>query len=113
MKHKRLKPTVRKDAIITVALALASDSHYQKLTRDQIATAAEVSGPAIQYHFKTMTRLRGEIMRAAVKRECLPVIAQGVLAKDPQAAKAPNDLQCKALLDNLPPLLRDQEGPTA
>lgn len=93
----RLKPDVRKDQILTKALELAAQSHYLKLTRDTIADALEISGPAIQYHFGTMGRMRRELMRAAVKREDLTVISQGLLAKDVQAGKASSDLQERAI----------------
>ena len=98
MKHDtRLKPAVRRDQILTTALSLAESSHYLQLTRDKIARALGLSGPAVQYHFGTMAKLRSEIMRAAVKREYLPVIAQGLMARDRQAAKADPDLKTRAL----------------
>lgn len=96
MKQKRLKPAVRKDEVVTAALKLAAASHYLKVTREDIAGAVGVSGPAIQYHFGTMPRLRNEVMRAAVKRPVLAVLAQGLVAKDPQALKASEALRLQA-----------------
>lgn len=93
---KRLKPDARKAQILTAALALARESHYLKLTRDDIAKAVNLSGPAVQYHFQTVKKLRNEIMRAAVKRVDLVVIAQGLGAKEPHAERAPADLQQRA-----------------
>lgn len=97
-KQRRYKPSVRKDSAIAAALDLAEQSHYLKVTRDQIAAAVGVTGSAIQYHFKTMAQLRSELMRAAVKRERLIVIAQGLTTSDTQAVKAPIALQRRALL---------------
>lgn len=88
MKTKRLKPEARKDEIITAALALAERSHYTRVTREAIAAAISIKGPAIQYHFGTMGQLRRELMRAAVKQGNLIVIAQGLTSGDEQAKKA-------------------------
>jgi AcrR family transcriptional regulator len=96
-KQTRMKPEARKDEILTAALGLAANSHYLKVTREQIGKAAGVSGTAVQYHFHTMTQLRNQLMRAAVKRKFLPVIAQGVMAADTQAMKAPIGLRYEAV----------------
>lgn len=97
MKQTRMKPEARKEEILTAALAIASMSHYLKVTREQIARKAGVSATAVQYHFHTMCQLRKELIRAAIKRECLPVIAQGYVAKDPCVLRAPEDLRRRAV----------------
>ena len=97
MTVKRLKPEVRKEEIIACALELAQATDYARLTRDQIAKAAGVSGPAILYHFSTMQQLRNAVMRTAVKRENLLVIASGLLAKDPHALRADPELARRAM----------------
>lgn len=82
---------------MTAALVIATNTHYTKVTRDQIAKKAGVTGTAVQYHFHTMPQLRRELMRAAVKRECLPVVLQGYMVKDPHALKASDDLIRRAI----------------
>ena len=100
-KQHRLKPAIRKEEIISAALELAEKSHYQKITRNQIAKAAGVTGPAVQYHFKTMTQIRRDIMRAAVKQERLRVIAQGLVAEDHRAVSGASPELKKRALDAL------------
>jgi len=98
MIQRRHPPAVRRDEILTAALALAEQSSYKTISRAQIAKAVGVSEAAIQYHFHTMARLRGDLMRAAIKRECLPVIAQGLVAKDARAIRSSNaELRQRAL----------------
>lgn len=97
MKQKRLKPSVRKDAILTAAIKLAKKTHYLKVTRLQIAEAVGVSGPAIQYHFKTMKQLQRDMMRAAIHQECLQVIAQGIVANDRHVGKIAPELKQRAI----------------
>jgi AcrR family transcriptional regulator len=104
-KQVRLKPEARRDEILSAALGLAIKTHYSMLTRDAVAEAAGISGPAVLYHFKSMARLRKAIMRAAVARELLSVVLQGLMLDDPIAMGASTDLQERArasvaLVDN-------------
>lgn len=87
--HRRLKPEVRKEHILRAALLLAKKHGYTHVTRDQVARAVGVTGQAIQYHFKTMTQFRRDLMRFAVAQKCLAVVAQGLALRDPRAQAAP------------------------
>ena len=93
----RADPALRKEAILRVALDLASRDGYLKITRQQIAEAAGVSTGVINQRFGTMDSLRSDLMRRAVKMQCLPVIAQGLVSKNPHAMKAPIELKEKSL----------------
>lgn len=93
----RLTPEVRKAQLIDVALKLASKHGLANLRRDQIAEAAEVSPALVSHCLGTMTEMRRTIMRQAVARQVLPVIAEGIVAKDKAALKAPPDLKQRAL----------------
>jgi AcrR family transcriptional regulator len=97
MKHKRQKPDVRKDAITAVALRLAAETHYMQVQRKQIADELGVTPPALTYHFGTMQQLRRAIMRAAIDKEDLVVIAQGLVGQDEHAKKAPEALRRRAV----------------
>lgn len=95
---KRLKPEVRKEQVIEAALSLAAKSHYLEVGREEIASALGFSASTIRYHFKTLTQLRKEVVRAAVKQEHLAVIAQAVTANHPQAVKVSKALRRRALM---------------
>ena len=97
MNTTRLDPAERKAAILANALQLAIDGHYLQVTRDEIAAAGGHGSPLVQHYFGSMLNLRRLVMLEAIKLECLPVIAQGVLAKDRHALKAPVDLRKLAL----------------
>jgi len=97
MKQTRMKPDARKEEILAAALPLAVAHGYAKVTRDQIAAAAKVSGPTLHYHFGTIAQLRRDLMRYAVRESCLRVIAQGILVRDPQAMKADVGLRRQAM----------------
>ena len=93
MKNTRMKPEARKEDILRAALALAIQHGYTELSRERIADAAGVTGPAIQYHFATMPQFRRDLMRYAVRERCAIVVAQGLALRDPQAQKADDELR--------------------
>ena len=93
----RLTPDVRKAQLTDVALKLAAKHGLANLRRDQIATAAEVSPGLVSHCLGTMTEMRRTLMRQAVAREILPVIAEGIVAKDKAALKASPELKQRAL----------------
>lgn len=84
--------------ILRAALDVAPRVGYSKLTREDIARKANIPASLVSYHLGTMTELRRQIMREAVRTECLPVIAQGLAVGDRQARKAPAELKHRALM---------------
>lgn len=94
----RLQPSDRKELIIEAALRVASrPGGWSTMTREAVAKAAEVSDGLVSMHFGTMVQFRRSVMRAAVSREVLPVIAQGVVMGDKTALKADASLKTKAI----------------
>lgn len=94
---KRLSPEIRAEQILAAALTLAKDVGYTNVTRESVAALAKVSPALISVRIGTMAVFRRKLMRYAVRLECLPVIAQGLSARDPHARKAPEALKLKAL----------------
>lgn len=93
----KLEARERTAQILAAALKLAAKDGYGRITREAIAAAAGVSPGLVTHHMGTMEQLRRDVMREAVRAECLPVIAQGLVARDRHALKAPDPLQKKAL----------------
>jgi AcrR family transcriptional regulator len=93
----RLDPKERKNQILDVAVTLAATYGINTLRRDSVAKAAEVSDGLVSRYFNTMNQLRRAVMRAAVHREILPIIAEGIALRDPDALKASEELRAKAL----------------
>jgi AcrR family transcriptional regulator len=92
-----MKPADRKKQILDVAVELSKKQGYQRVTRDDVARAAECACGLINRYFETMIQLRRAVMRAAVKQGVLEIVAQGIVAKDAQALKAPEELKQRAL----------------
>jgi len=93
----RLDSKLRKADLLQVALQLSSKYNYTNVTRWAVAQRAGVSPSLVSRYFNTMTQLRRDVMRHAVREGLLDIVAQGLFAKDPHALKAPRELKEKAL----------------
>lgn len=89
----RTTPDVRRDVIMRAAVATAEMIGYDKMTRDEIAEMAGCSPSLVSRYLGTMVQLRRDVMRYAVAREHLRIIAQGLIAKDKHALKAGVELR--------------------
>lgn len=90
---KRMQADDRRDQLLAAALVIAERTHYAHMTREEIADHAGVTRNLVTHYFGTMTQFRRDIMRAAVRQKNLRVIAQGLMARDPHALKAPEELR--------------------
>ena len=97
MKPKRLEPAAREAEILAAALKLAATRGYAKISREQIAEAAGCSTGLVSRYFGTMTNLRRTLMRKAIERRIVKVVAQGLADGNPLARKAPDDLRSEAV----------------
>lgn len=93
----RLSPGDRTEQILRAAVEAAKTIGYDKLTRDVVAAKAGCSIGLVSLRFKTMPQLRRAVMRRAIADGVLPVIAQGIVAKDVHALKAPEKLRRQAI----------------
>lgn len=97
-RFRRVNDTaVRVEELITSALGLAAVVGYQQVTREAIAECCGVSCGTISRYFGTMTNMRRTLMRQAVTRGVVPIIAQGLAAGDQHARAADQALKSQAL----------------
>lgn len=97
MKQTRMKTEARKEDILAAALLLAERQGYTAITRNDIAKAAGIKGPTLHYHFGTMAQLRRDLMRYAIRQDSVKVVAQGIVANDPQAMKLDEETRRRAM----------------
>jgi len=93
---RKQPPNLRADMVVA-ALRVARRVGYAHMTRDAIATEAGCSTGQVTIVLGTMPQLRRSVMRAAVQARDLPVIAQGLAARDANARSAPDDVKRLAL----------------
>lgn len=91
-----MTPRDRTDALLTTALHLAAAHGYATLTRESIALAAGVSPALVSARLGTMDAMRRSVMRAAVARGCVAVVAQGLAVRDRWALRADDELKARA-----------------
>lgn len=88
----------RKEQILKAALKVAEKpGGWANLTRLAVAKAAGCSESLPSAHFGTMRNFKRAIMREAIRTNNHKVIAQGVIAGDPVALKAPAEVRQAAL----------------
>ncbi len=86
-----------REKILEAAYQMAVRNGFNTLTRDSIAAEAEIAKGAINHHFGTVSVVRNEVMRIAIEREQLSIIAQGLATDDGIAKSAPLELRTRAL----------------
>lgn len=94
---KRMKPADRKASILEAALYVAEEMGYTKFRLVDVAARAECSTGLVMSYWPTMARVRRDVMRAAVKRELLHIIAVGIALGEPSCGKLSHDLRARAL----------------
>lgn len=93
---KRLNPTDRKPLLVDAAVAAATAHGYRRMTRDHIAAEANVSPGLVSLYLGTMPNVRRVVMREAVRRGVVSIVAEGLAERDKQALKAPPALKSEA-----------------
>ena len=84
--------------ILNAAFDLAATDSYQWITRDQVAANAGVSAGTVNTVFGEMRLLKQAVIRLAIERRNLHIIAEAIGAKHPIiAAECPEDLRAEAL----------------
>lgn len=91
------KERARRNArILEAAISLAKADGYQWITRQAVAHRARCSVGSVNNAFGRMIELKRAVMRAALERELIDIIAQGLADGSPIAATASADLKQKA-----------------
>jgi AcrR family transcriptional regulator len=91
------KPTHGRDELMSAALTVAQRDGYRQMSCESVAIEGKCSRGLINKYFGTMLQLRRAVMRAAVVRRNLLVIAQGLAAGDVHANEASTMVKRDAL----------------
>lgn len=94
----RANPVLRKNQILTsaIALALTNGHDYRSITREMVADAAQVSPTLVTRYFSSMALLQAEIMETAICKDIPRIIAQGLANGDSIAVTACQALKTRA-----------------
>ena len=94
--NKRLLPEIRAADLLAAALRVATRNGWRTLTREAVATEAQVSPGLVSLHLGTVDNMRRDVMRAAIRERCVRVVAEGLALNDRHARKAPDELKLAA-----------------
>ena len=83
--------------IQNAAIGLAREGGLSNITRDNVASRADVSAGLLYYYFPSVAYLRTQVMELAIERDDAALLMQGVRVLDPAALKAPEALKQEAL----------------
>lgn len=92
-----IKVENRNRAVLDAAIALAERAGMAAVTRPRVASETGLATGTVSNAFGSMDGLRDAVMAAAVERELLPIIAQGLLERYAIALAAPLELKQRAL----------------
>lgn len=93
---KDLLMSIKKIKILEVAIELARELSYQKITREAIAERLNISTALITYYFGTVEGLKDAVMKKAVDDELLDIICQGLASHNKIAKDCAPQLKFKA-----------------
>lgn len=71
-----------RDKILSAAYDLAVENGLEGLSRCAVARKARMAESSVGYHFGALKYLRREVLRLAIIRGNVPLIAQGMAARD-------------------------------
>ena len=92
----RTDPELRRAHIRAHALRLAESRGFNRITSREVAEAAGVSESLVRQYFSS-AQLQHEVMIEAVETECLPVIAQGIVAGHPVCEGLSTELKSRVI----------------
>lgn len=82
--------------ILSVAIDLAKEHGYQWITRKQVSEGADVAAGTINNAYGDMVGLKRAVLRAAVERGIIEIVAQGLADGHAIAREAPADIKARA-----------------
>lgn len=94
-RNARSNPYDRKQQILEAAVEIATDLGYQNLTRGYIVAYTKLTPPTISRYWN-FNELKDLVMKIAIKKQILPILASGIFLKNELALMAPTELKLKA-----------------
>lgn len=92
----RADPEIRQQQLLEAAIYVAKTEGWSKLTRAKVAAKAQVAASLINFYFGDKDEFRTSVMKAAVERNIVSVVAEGLLYLNPAALDAPAPIKNRA-----------------
>jgi AcrR family transcriptional regulator len=85
----------QKPAILDAAVSIARDKGLHNFSRVHVAKKAKVAEATVSHHFGTMPELRTAIVKAAVEREILSILADARAGRESVGVPMSEELRKK------------------
>jgi AcrR family transcriptional regulator len=95
--RERKEPAERKQELLEVAIHLAKEVGYSHITRNEVARRAGVAYGLVTLYFKTIENLKRLVVKEAIKREIVQILAQALARKETLTRKLNPDLLEKVI----------------
>ena len=89
--------TPSQEHVLSAAVRVARRSGWSAVTREAVAAECGLSTGTVSNAFRTMGALRTEVMCVAVTAGDLPIVAEGLAAREPVCINASPELKRRAL----------------
>lgn len=96
MSERRLEHPKAKQ-ILSAAVVIATQRGLTALTRDTLASSAQVPNGSINYYYTTIDRLRTLVIKHAIEHRILRIVGEAVVARHPVARRANKALRTEAV----------------
>jgi len=93
----RIASFERSKAIVEAAFLVAADVGYQWITRESVAKRARCSTGLVNRYYGTMADLKDAVVRLAITREHLGIVADAIASRSHLAGGVPQELRERAL----------------
>lgn len=98
LKQSYLAPEERRAQILNEAVKIATKHGYTTLTRNNVAEAAGVTNGLVSHYFGSINGLKDAVVQKALSDSIFPILAQAILAKDPNVSNISQSLKRRAML---------------
>lgn len=97
MPRVRMTPGARREQMLKIALRVAERKGYMLVSEGDLAAEAKCARSLIFWHFGSIAGLRSEILQAAARLRCVPVIRQGWAMGAPEIKECPSDVLAEVI----------------
>jgi AcrR family transcriptional regulator len=92
-----MNPEERNNEILEAAMDAAREMDFRHLTREAVAERAGVTPPLVNYYMGNLEQIREAVVREAIDREDLEILAQVMLAKHKAARRLTGALRTRVV----------------
>lgn len=97
VKGARMNPDARKALILNTAINLSIEKGYKNLTRRSVANRIQCASALINHYFEGIENLRTIVLKTALDKEIIPILAENYASWGEETAQLPQDVKQKVI----------------